>query len=151
MRCTGLVSKVSKHPFFSRRTLPHVFVTRCQGLKGDLDSDLSKFLRSRVLTEGLIQKLPDKTLWESYGIIAPVVIRSMYSLSPWRTSNHHNLQPFTNYFECADIYKLIAPDLLHQAIIGTFKDHLVSWVGAYLKKEHGDRGSRKILDDIDRR
>jgi len=61
------------------------------------------------------------------------------------------LQPFTNYFERADIYELIAPDLLHQVIKGTFKDHLVSWVEAYLEREHGTRQASKILDDIDRR
>ena len=87
MHRTGLVSKVSKHPF-SRRASPHVFVARCQALKGDLDSDLSKFLRSRALTESLIEKLPDKTLWENYGIIAPVVVCSTRSLSLQHTSNY---------------------------------------------------------------
>jgi hypothetical protein len=62
-----------------------------------------------------------------------------------------NLQPFTNSFERADIHELIAPDLLHQVIKGTFKDHLVSWVEAYLEHEHGKRQASKILDDIDRR
>jgi len=57
--------------------------------------------------------------------------------------------PFTNDFPHADIYELIAPDLLHQIIKGTFKDHLVEWVEKYLHQEHGDAPAFEILDDID--
>jgi hypothetical protein len=46
-------------------------------------------------------------------------------------------QPFTTYFPCANIYEMILPDLLHQVIKGTFKDHLVNWVGLYLLQQHG--------------
>lgn len=45
---------------------------------------------------------------------------------------------------------MLSPDLLHQLIKGTFKDHLVSWVGEYLVLEHGEARVAKILDDIDR-
>jgi hypothetical protein len=41
--------------------------------------------------------------------------------------------------------------LLHQVIKGTFKDHLVTWVGEYLILEHGEGRANEILDDIDRR
>ena len=61
------------------------------------------------------------------------------------------LQPFTNDFPRADIHELIAPDLLHQLIKGTFKDHLVAWVQSYLTNTHGKAGANEILDDIDRR
>lgn len=67
--------------------LLHVYVTRCQALKGDLDSDLSQFLRTRAFTEGLVEKLQEKTLWETYGIVSPVVVRLVRSLSPQHTSN----------------------------------------------------------------
>ena len=50
-----------------------------------------------------------------------------------------------------DSYELIAPDLLHQIIKGTFKDHLVEWVEKYLCQEHRDAPTSEILDDIDRR
>lgn len=60
-------------------------------------------------------------------------------------------QPFTHDFPRADIHEMLTPDLLHQLIKGTFKDHLVTWVGEYLALEHGDKRANEILDDIDRR
>lgn len=43
----------------------------------------------------------------------------------------------------------MSPDILHQLIKGTFKDHLVEWVGEYLVPEHGEAHANQILDDID--
>lgn len=60
-------------------------------------------------------------------------------------------QPFTEFFPRADIYELMSPDILHQAIKGAFKDHLVTWIGKYLVNEYGGAEARKIMDDIDRR
>ncbi|KAI6094559.1 hypothetical protein EDD16DRAFT_1529083 [Pisolithus croceorrhizus] len=53
-------------------------------------------------------------------------------------------------FPRANIHELIAPDILHQIIKGTFKDHLVSWVETYLKK-HYKNDFAAVLADIDRR
>ncbi|KAF8815870.1 hypothetical protein BYT27DRAFT_7248786 [Phlegmacium glaucopus] len=39
-----------------------------------------------------------------------------------------DILPFTHDFPRADIYEILTPDLLHQVIKGTFKDHLVTWV-----------------------
>jgi len=87
MRCTRLVSEVSKHPF-SQHTFLHNFVTRCQACKDNLDSDLSQFSCTRVFTEGLVEKLQEKMLWGNYGIVSSVVVRPMRSYSPLqRTSN----------------------------------------------------------------
>ena len=61
------------------------------------------------------------------------------------------MQPFTASFPRADIHELMAPDLLHQIIKGTFKDHLVDWVGQYLVIVHGEARAAAIMADIDRR
>jgi hypothetical protein len=76
--------------------------------------------------------LDSKTLWTEYGIDDDII-------------------PFTSDFPRADIYEMISPDLLHQLIKGTFKDHLVGWVCEYLVTQHGQRKADAILDDIDRR
>jgi hypothetical protein len=60
-------------------------------------------------------------------------------------------QPFTYGFPRADIHELLSPDLLHQLIKGTFKDHLVTWVGDYLIQTHGQTKALEIIEDIDHR
>ncbi|KAH7918155.1 hypothetical protein BV22DRAFT_1108435 [Leucogyrophana mollusca] len=89
-------------------------------------------LRTRELVDALVEEVDFGTLWDEWGIIGEIV-------------------PFTNDFPRADIHELLAPDLLHQVIKGTFKDHLVSWVEQYLEQTHGGRLAKRILDDIDRR
>jgi hypothetical protein len=60
-------------------------------------------------------------------------------------------QPFTHNFPRADIHELLSPDLLHQLIKGTFKDHYVTWVNEYLFMMYGETQALKIIQDIDRR
>lgn len=61
-------------------------------------------------------------------------------------------QPFTYFFPRADIHELLVPDILHQLVKGTFKDHLVSWVEDYIRAtSDSEREANCVLDDIDRR
>jgi Plavaka transposase len=93
-----------------------------------------------------------KTLWDDYGIVADTVVRIRYFLFCMiANSIQYPGQPFTNDFQRADIHELLAPDLLHQVIQGTFKDHIVKWVQDYLYKTNDQGTADKILDDIDRR
>ncbi|KAJ6548027.1 hypothetical protein B0H10DRAFT_2383376 [Mycena sp. CBHHK59/15] len=104
---------------------------RCTASNKDLDGPSGR--RSQEHTETLFAAFDHKALWDDYGIILTF------------------LCPFTWDFPRADIHELLSPDLLHQVIKGTFKDHLVAWVGEYLEIEHGKTQAKKIMADIDRR
>jgi hypothetical protein len=91
-----------------------------------------------------------KELWEDYGIIADVPVFDRITTSISRTCSYIQ-QVFTEAFPRAEIYELLSPDLLHQVIKGTFKDHLIEWVIDYIKKGHTQRDAKRIKDIIDRR
>ncbi|KAJ7855718.1 hypothetical protein B0H14DRAFT_3645261 [Mycena olivaceomarginata] len=59
--------------------------------------------------------------------------------------------PITRDFPRADIHEMLSPDLLHQIIKGSFKDHLVTWVGEYIYLAHSKAKADEIMDEIDRR
>ncbi|TFK91072.1 hypothetical protein K466DRAFT_542342 [Polyporus arcularius HHB13444] len=89
--------------------------------------------RFRELTGYLCEHYDRRTLWETFGIVGDVT-------------------PFTEYFPRADIHELLTPDLLHQLIKGTFKDHIVAWVEQYIcDNAETAAEAKRILDDIDRR
>lgn len=92
--------------------------------------------------------LDRKRLWEEYGIDDDITVipHALYSPANNLTFLH---QPFTYDFPRADIHEILSPDLLHQLIKDTFKDHLVEWVREYLVLEHGEARANEILDDID--
>ncbi|KAJ2975717.1 hypothetical protein NUW54_g11684 [Trametes sanguinea] len=104
---------------------------RCMARKDELEGGIS-LGRTREHTERLVSDFELGQLWNDYGLVGDIV-------------------PFTNDFPRADIHQLLAPDILHQVIKGTFKDHLVTWVEQYLKAEHGEVKSMEILTEIDRR
>ncbi|KAI9431281.1 hypothetical protein H4582DRAFT_2113489 [Lactarius indigo] len=103
---------------------------RCTALPSNLDIGGER--RSQELMNALINALDPGSLWDQYSIVRYVT-------------------PFTSEFPRADIHELVAPDILHQVIKGTFKDHLVTWVEEYLELTHGKTHAKTILDDIDRR
>ncbi|KAF7359698.1 hypothetical protein MVEN_00694200 [Mycena venus] len=79
-----------------------------------------------------MDEFPADILWDEYGIDADIV-------------------PFTRNFPRAEIHEMLSPDLLHQIIKGSFKDHLVTWVGEYIYLAHSKAEADKIMDEIDRR
>lgn len=97
----------------------------------------------------LVNEWAVSDLWDKFGIVSDIVVRICFYLMLSLT--HSNSQPFTNDFERADIHELIAPDLLHQLIKGTFKDHLVDWVQDYINAHNSEAQAKAIMDDIDRR
>ncbi|EGO30780.1 hypothetical protein SERLADRAFT_339506, partial [Serpula lacrymans var. lacrymans S7.9] len=101
---------------------------RCTVLPTNLDGESKR--RSEEHTEVLVNCLDLGVLWDEYGIVGDLV-------------------PFTNDFPHADIHELLAPNLLHQLIKGTFKDHLVTWVEEYITQNYSSACANKILDDID--
>ncbi|EMD34567.1 hypothetical protein CERSUDRAFT_67025 [Gelatoporia subvermispora B] len=99
---------------------------------GPYIADYPKQALLTCIVQGWCPKLSSGDLWNGYGIVAKIV-------------------PFTNDFPRADIHELIASDILHQLIKGTFKDHLVTWVEEYLNLKHGKVRANEILANIDRR
>ncbi|KIL60923.1 hypothetical protein M378DRAFT_83194, partial [Amanita muscaria Koide BX008] len=83
-------------------------------------------------TDYVIESFDPGVIWDDYGIRTDVV-------------------PFTHRFPRANIHELISPDLLHQVIKGTFKDHLVAWVCDYLTHTWGTTRGKEIIQDIDQR
>ena len=126
---------------------------RCRALSGQLDgSDDASERRSRAHTDFLCTRCEMGLLYDNYGIIGDVIVRIQHSFD-FKPLWSYRYQPFTNEFPRADIHELIAPDLLHQIIKGTFKDHLVTWVEELLMHihHHNRRKVNQILDDIDHR
>ncbi|KAI5987164.1 hypothetical protein EDC04DRAFT_2873452 [Pisolithus marmoratus] len=102
---------------------------KCTAHHANLDNDPNAILHNHEYSQLLMDSFASHVPWQKYGIVDDIL-------------------PFTASFPCANIHKLIAPDILHQIIKGTFKDHLVSWVEAYLKK-HYKSDFEAVLADID--
>ncbi|KAK7054546.1 hypothetical protein VNI00_003744 [Paramarasmius palmivorus] len=106
--------------------------SRCTARHDDLDGGGGPC--SHKHTKLVEQVMPSATRqWDEYGIIS-------------------GIKPFTASFPRADIHASIAPDILHQLIKGTFKDHLVTWVQEYLEMYSASKAdAARIMADIDRR
>jgi hypothetical protein len=93
--------------------------------------------------------------WKKCGITTALWLTSRYIFFVYRSCQCakfvYILKPFTVDFPQADIHELLAPDLLHQIIKGTFKDHLVDWVMEYIDLTYDKAEAERRLADIDRR
>ena len=122
---------------------------RCDAHRDDLDGDSDR--RTHAVTDYLLDALDLKHLWDEYGIVGDLLVSCTYYFSSTVTHNVFVYQPFTVAFPRADLHEMLSPDLLHQLIKGTFKDHLVSWVEEYLVITYGKTRAETIIADIDRR
>ncbi|TEB36772.1 hypothetical protein FA13DRAFT_1893563 [Coprinellus micaceus] len=104
---------------------------KCLACPENLD-DPSARRRTHEKTDFAINTYSPTEIWERFRIRDDVV-------------------PFTHHFPQADIHELMAPDLLHQLIKGTFKDHIVTWVNEYIHANHPEARALEIIQDIDRR
>ncbi|KAJ7670961.1 hypothetical protein B0H17DRAFT_1162135 [Mycena rosella] len=104
---------------------------KCTALSTDLDGDIAG-RRTHELTDEVLGAFDGDILWDEYGIDEDII-------------------PFTRDFPRADIHEMLSSDLLHQVIKGSFKDHLVTWVGEYLYLENPKAKADAIMDEIDRR
>ncbi|KAG2088366.1 uncharacterized protein F5147DRAFT_748442 [Suillus discolor] len=105
---------------------------RCTASRKDLDEKNAGHLRTHEFTELLRDTYAWKVLWDNWGIV-------------------NDIMPFTASFPRANIHELLSPDLLHQVIKGSFKDHLVTWVEKYLAKTFGTSKAAATMAEIDRR
>ena len=87
-------------------------------------------------------------LWDNYGVDNDIIVSFNFH-HIIILADDHTMKSFTNNFPHANIYEMLAPDLLHQVIKGSFKDHLVEWIGEYLKTVYGESQGNLIKDDID--
>ncbi|KAJ8080890.1 hypothetical protein PM082_017725 [Marasmius tenuissimus] len=112
-------------------TIVQGWCPECHSKPVELD-DHNALPRTRDTHEYMDDIFDPGILWDEYGYRSDVL-------------------PFTYYFPRADIHELLSPDLLHQVIKGTFKDHLVTWINQWLVLEHGETRGNAIIKDIDRR
>ncbi|KAJ7687361.1 hypothetical protein B0H17DRAFT_1069971 [Mycena rosella] len=121
-RCAFPESRVRSRTVYCRLSVVQNWCPKCDNNPHDLDSPRAR-RRSHEKTDFLITCFDPGILWDDFGIRADVV-------------------PFTHGFPHADTHELLSPDLLHQVIKGTFKDHLVEW---------GITRALEIIADIDHR
>ena len=124
-------------------------IIRCNTPLEDLDK-INVQCQTQETTEFLITCFDPGILWTDFGIRSDVIVHaSRPDLHFHMCFNLQVSQPFTCSFPHADIHKLLSPNLLHQLIKGTFKDHIVSWIQDYLNIMHGESWANKIIKDID--
>jgi hypothetical protein len=120
---------------------------RCDAKPSNLD-DSNARLRTHEKTDFIIKCFDPGIVWREHGIRSDVVV---CCFTVWICSLTHRSKPFTYNFPRANIHELLSPDLLHQLIKGTFKDHIVSWVNEYIEQTYPGQPGLDIIQEIDRR
>ena len=95
-----------------------------------------------------VMKLASDILWKEYGIVDNILV-SLQSYCSALVLIFE--QPFTFKFPRANIHELLASDILHQLIKGSFKDSIVTWVETYFEITWGKTKAKALMDEIDRR
>ncbi|THU99196.1 hypothetical protein K435DRAFT_818625 [Dendrothele bispora CBS 962.96] len=101
---------------------------KCLAKPDNLDGPDPILLQTQGMTEFTITQWDPGTLWDDWG-----------------------MRVFTFDFPHANIHRMLSPDLLHQIIKGTFKDHIVTWVNKLIIIQHGHKKGKEIINDIDHR
>lgn len=148
--CSQVLPKAGA-PSRSSILIPFAALTSLSGVR--------HFQRTLMFTQGVTHQYWLMG-WSGYWIpidygMSKVLMMILLYIHPVSLITFHSIpitcfQPFTSDFPRGDIYEMISPDLLHQLIKGTFKDHLVTWICKYLVNKHGKNWAGVILDDIDR-
>lgn len=120
--------------------------TRCTAHNNNLDGGGG--LQSHELMEVLLNLLDPQMLSSDYGIVHDIVVHG-FIFASLSSLAHKDLLAFHFRIPHADIHELIRPDLLHQLIKGTFKDHVITWINKYLELVHGKQCASEIIADID--
>ena len=101
-----------------------IFTPPLVSQRDNLDDNIAG-QRSHKLTCSLVDALDKNSLWDDYGIVNNIMVcysGLQFSCLPLPYVS----QLFIHGFPHTDIHELLSPDLLHQIIKGTFKDHLVT-------------------------
>ena len=120
---------------------------RCIAFPGNLDG--GGLPRTAELMDTISEETTSTVAWDDWG--ADISITVLFILLFHFTWLKIVFQLFTHHLPHADICQLIAPDILHQLVKGTFKDHLVDWVAKFLERRYGKAGTKEHLADIDHR
>ncbi|KAK7461773.1 hypothetical protein VKT23_008204 [Stygiomarasmius scandens] len=106
-------------------------VPKCMNRPNELDTG-DNWPQTQHKTDFIIHTFDPGIVWDEFG-------------------SRSDVAPFTFHFPHANIHELLSPDLLHQAIKGTFKDHMVEWVMDYVIDTYSSSRVLEILKDIDQR